>query len=220
MKTLDFEARTAVAKECIQRLCDISGLRSDANRKTDPRISQMIGTSPSLDHAGTNVQLTITSLWLKLSDLDFGKAVFVFEMPNISFASGGDPSLQDYVAFVAKSKTLSRACYVMECKGGLAQDVIMTIGQAFELRYYFFVKFMLRVETVYLFDLTNFLCRFKEYLRKRPVARPPPISMIPTVQDVRQTNEVEYYNDLPGKTPPEFSPVQKSRLHKGMNENT
>ena len=138
MKTLDFEARTAVAKECIQRLCDISGLRSDANRKTDPRISQMIGTSPSLDHAGTNVQLTITSLWLKLSDLDFGKAVFVFEMPNISFASGGDPSLQDYVAFVAKSKTLSRACYVMECKGGLAQDVIMTIGQAFELRYYFF----------------------------------------------------------------------------------
>ena len=66
----------------------------------------------------------------------------------------------------------------------------------------------------------DFFYRFKEYLRKRPVARPPPISMIPTVQDVRQTNEVEYYNDLPGKTPPEFSPVQKSRLHKGMYENT
>ena len=54
----------------------------------------MIGTSPSLDHAATNVQLTITSLWLKLSDLDSGKAVYVFEMPNISFASGGDPYLQ------------------------------------------------------------------------------------------------------------------------------
>ena len=50
------------------------------------------------------------------------------------------------------------------------------------------------------------------------MARPPPISMIPTVQDVRQTNEVEYYNDLPGKTPPEFSPVQKSRLHKGIRK--
>ena len=95
----------------------------------------MIGTSPSLDHAATNVQLTITSLWLKLSDLDSGKAVYVFEMPNISFASGGDPYLQDYVAFVAKSKSINRACYVMECKGGIAQDVIMTIGQAFELRY-------------------------------------------------------------------------------------
>ena len=50
------------------------------------------------------------------------------------FQKIGDPYLQDYVAFVAKSKTLNRACYVMECKGGIAQDVIMTIGQAFELR--------------------------------------------------------------------------------------
>ena len=35
------------------------------------------------------------------------------------------------------------------------------------------------------------------------------------VPDTRRPDEVEYYNDLPGKTPPEFSPVQKSRLHKG-----
>lgn len=39
MKTLDFEARTAVAKECIHRLCGIPGARSaDTNtRKSDPR---------------------------------------------------------------------------------------------------------------------------------------------------------------------------------------
>ena len=41
MKTLDFEARTAVAKECIHRLCGISGTRAD--RKSDSRINQMIG---------------------------------------------------------------------------------------------------------------------------------------------------------------------------------
>lgn len=29
--------------------------------------------------------------------------------------------------------------------------------------------------------------------------------------DNKLENDVEYYNDLPGKTPPEFSPVQKSR---------
>lgn len=28
-----------------------------------------------------------------------------------------------------------RACYVLECGGGLAQEVISTIGQAFELRF-------------------------------------------------------------------------------------
>lgn len=56
-------------------------------------------------------------------------------MPNISFASGGDAETLDYVAYVAKDKNNVRSCYVLECGGGLAQEVITTIGQAFELRY-------------------------------------------------------------------------------------
>ena len=55
-------------------------------------------------------------------------------MPNISFASGGDTDTQDYVAYVAKDKHQVRSCFVLECKGGVAQEVITTIGQAFELR--------------------------------------------------------------------------------------
>ena len=56
------------------------------------------------------------------------------EMPNISFASGGDSDTLDFVAYVAKSNNV-RSCFVLECGGGLAQDVITTIGQAFELRF-------------------------------------------------------------------------------------
>lgn len=41
----------------------------------------------------------------------------------------------DFVAYVAKDLHEWRACYVLECGGGLAQDVITTIGQAFELRF-------------------------------------------------------------------------------------
>ena len=41
----------------------------------------------------------------------------------------------DFVAYVAKDAINGRACFVLECGGGLAQDVITTIGQAFELRY-------------------------------------------------------------------------------------
>ena len=41
----------------------------------------------------------------------------------------------DFVAYVAKDAVNGRACYVLECGGGLAQDVITTIGQAFELRF-------------------------------------------------------------------------------------
>jgi len=41
----------------------------------------------------------------------------------------------DFVAYVAKDSNQGRACHVIECGGGLAQDVITTIGQAFELRF-------------------------------------------------------------------------------------
>ena len=130
----------------------------------------MLGPSPpSMEKAGSNVQLTITSLWLKLSDLDSGeviclysylnlysqkrcktlsmneynlptyfihlKPIHVHEMPNISFASGGDTDTLDFVAYVAKDRAGVRSCFVLECGGGIAQDVITTVGQAFELRY-------------------------------------------------------------------------------------
>jgi len=39
----------------------------------------------------------------------------------------------DFVAYVAKDES-GRSCHVIECGDGLAQDVITTIGQAFELR--------------------------------------------------------------------------------------
>ena len=126
----------------------------------------MLGPSaPSMDKAGSNVQLTITSLWLKLSDLDSGEVrhhsnckghkihytcvlhicitlpvlshfqpIHVHEMPNISFASGGDTDTLDFVAYVAKDRAGVRSCFVLECGGGIAQDVITTVGQAFELR--------------------------------------------------------------------------------------
>ena len=63
--------------------------------------------------------------------------IYEHDMPNISFASGGDTDTQDYVAYVAKDKHQVRSCFVLECKGGVAQEVITTIGQAFELRYFF-----------------------------------------------------------------------------------
>ena len=126
----------------------------------------MLGPSPpSMEKAGSNVQLTITSLWLKLSDLDSGdvshneryiikierkkhiksqlkfltfysffQPIHVHEMPNISFASGGDTDTLDFVAYVAKDRAGVRSCFVLECGGGIAQDVITTVGQAFELR--------------------------------------------------------------------------------------
>lgn len=197
MKVLDFDTRSAIAKECINRLSESTNGRVEPSSgkpttTTNPRIARMLSDTPVLDKAGANVQLTITSLWLKLSDLDSGKAIFVHDMPNISFASGGDAEKLDFVAYVAKDRRHVRSCYVLECGGGLAQDVITTIGQAFELR-------------------------FKEFMKRTPIAKPPPLQVITPAprhsldNKLENSSDVEYYNDLPGKTPPEFSPVQKSR---------
>lgn len=46
----------------------------------------------------------------------------------------------DFVAYIAKDINDWRACYVLECGGGLAKDVISTIGQAFELRFKQYMK--------------------------------------------------------------------------------
>ena len=52
--------------------------------------------------ANTSVKLTITSEFLRLSDLDTGQAILSHTMPNVSFASGGDADTADYIAYVGK----------------------------------------------------------------------------------------------------------------------
>ena len=54
-------------------MCEAANLKTvDKKRRPDRKIVSMLGEAPSMDQAGVNVQLTITSLWLKLSDLDTG----------------------------------------------------------------------------------------------------------------------------------------------------
>jgi hypothetical protein len=55
------------------------------------------------------------------------------------------------------------------------------------------------------------------------VTKPPPLQVVPTPRtslDHHQhhqsrPDDVEYYNDLPGKTPPAFSPGHKQRTARG-----
>ena len=156
-------------------MCEGESGPNNNRGRADPKLSRMLGQRVSLSPATSNVQLTITSVCLKLSDLDTGRVIHQHEMPNISFASGGDSDTLDYIAYVAKDSSGGRGCYVLECSGGLAQDVITTIGQAFELR-------------------------FKEFLRKSGSNKPPPL---PTLHHSNlRPDDPEYYNDLPGQEPP------------------
>lgn len=115
-----------------------------------------------MKNAGTNISLTVSSSFLTLVNADKRELIAKHDMPKISFASGGDADTLDFVAYVAKDDRDWRACFVLECGGGQAQDLIATIGQAFELRY-------------------------NEFVSKPLISFP----------------DQEYYNDMPGKTPPE-----------------
>uniref|UniRef100_A0A8C8SSM8 SHC adaptor protein 4 n=1 Tax=Pelusios castaneus TaxID=367368 RepID=A0A8C8SSM8_9SAUR len=96
-----------------------------------------------------------------------------------SSLSSGDTT--DYVAYVAKDPVNQRACHILECPNGMAQDVINTIGQAFELR-------------------------FKQYLKN-----PSPLitssesevmNLDGSAWNTQEREEHEYYNEIPGKEPP------------------
>ncbi|XP_059048158.1 SHC-transforming protein 1 [Achroia grisella] len=194
MKKLDFETRSQVAKECIARVCAAAGLRSaDKKRRVSQAAARALAAKPRMSHTGENVALTVSSRAITLAALEGGETVARHEMPRVSFASGGDSDSLDFVAYVAKSAppTEWRACYVLECGGRLAQDVIATIGQAFELR-------------------------FKEFLTKPSLlnVNGSRSSGNEAIATAAALEDREYYNDLPDKMPPEPEPAPAPPPHR------
>lgn len=116
-------------------MCEAAGLKTSKKRRVDKKILQCISDVPHMKNAGTNVTLSVSSKSLTLISHENGDIIARHEMPRISFASGGDTETLDFVSYVAKDAQDWRACFVLECGMGQAQELIATIGQAFELRY-------------------------------------------------------------------------------------
>ncbi|CAH2000297.1 unnamed protein product [Acanthoscelides obtectus] len=182
MKQLDFKTRSSVAKECINRVCETLKLKTaDKKKKVDKKVLRAIAETPNLRYAGSNVNLNISSISLTLTSLDTSQIIASHEMPRISFASGGDADTLDFVGYIAKDENDLRACYVLECGGGLAKDVIATIGQAFELR-------------------------FQQFTNKSPMMCDLGTTMGSISSAMGGDGDKDYYNDLPGKVPPDVEP--------------
>ncbi|GJQ87814.1 hypothetical protein Trydic_g18665 [Trypoxylus dichotomus] len=155
-KLLDFKTRSTVAKVCISKVSEAAGLKTpDKRSKIDRNVLRAIAEEPRMEHAGTNVNMNVSSSKLTLTSLETNQIIASHDMPCISFAS-------DF-----------RACYVLECGGGLAKDVISTIGQAFELRY-------------------------------MQSCKPSNIGLATGFSSVSSESDIDYYNDLPGKVPPDL----------------
>uniref|UniRef100_A0A9L0S2S4 SHC adaptor protein 4 n=1 Tax=Equus caballus TaxID=9796 RepID=A0A9L0S2S4_HORSE len=139
-------------------------------------LSTVLGKS-NLQFSGMKIKLTISTCSLTLMNLDNQQIIANHHMQSISFASGGDPDTTDYVAYVAKDPVNQRACHILECRNGMAQDVINTIGQAFELR-------------------------FKQYLKNPSLNTSCESEEVHLDGHAEEREDHEYYNEIPGKQPP------------------
>ncbi|XP_074956513.1 SHC-transforming protein 4 isoform X2 [Phalacrocorax aristotelis] len=183
MRSLDFGTRTQVTREAISRLCEAVPGTNGAIKKRKPPVkflSSILGKS-NLQFSGVNIKLTISTSSLTLINVDTQQIIANHHMQSISFASGGDPDTTDYVAYVAKDPVNQRACHILECPNGMAQEVINTIGQAFELR-------------------------FKQYLKNPSSLVMPNESEAANANgsagNSQEREDHEYYNEIPGKEPP------------------
>ncbi|XP_037651798.1 SHC-transforming protein 4-like isoform X3 [Sebastes umbrosus] len=190
MRTLDFDTRMKVTREAISRLCE---------RTSAVKTKRFSGSRIILTVSTDSVTLIAASSLQKIAH---------HPMHAISFASGGDPDMADYIAYVAKDLVNRRACHILECPRGRAGEVINSIGQAFETR-------------------------FRQLLNHTPS----PLSNNPrsavrichkwspeeaiTDQKAKQDGEVskhrDYYNVIPGKTPPAGG-VEDLRITKEENK--
>ncbi|KFV46471.1 SHC-transforming protein 3, partial [Tyto alba] len=188
MRSLDFSTRTQIAREAISRVCEAMPGTKGAFKKRKPPskvLSSILGKS-NLQFAGMSIMLNISTTSLNLMTPDTKQIIANHHMQSISFASGGDPDTTDYVAYVAKDPVNRRACHILECCDGLAQDVISTIGQAFELRFKQYLRCPSKIPTFHDSKALTFLQNADE----------------PGMEEDNETTEHPYYNNIPNKMPP------------------
>ncbi|XP_053076248.1 SHC-transforming protein 2 isoform X1 [Acinonyx jubatus] len=191
MRSLDFNTRTQVTREAINRLHEaVPGIRGSWKKKAqhcplpcpqapNKALASILGKT-NLRFAGMSIAVSISTDGLNLSVPATRQVIANHHMQSISFASGGDTDMTDYVAYVAKDPINQRACHILECCEGLAQSIISTVGQAFELR-------------------------FKQYLHSPPRVVLPPERLTRPEESAwgdEEETEHNYYNSIPGKEPP------------------
>ncbi|XP_072848471.1 SHC-transforming protein 3 [Pogona vitticeps] len=183
MRSLDFNTRTQITREAISLVCEavLEAKGTFKKRKAPSKVLSSILGKSNLQFAGMDITLNISTTSLNLITPDSKQIIANHHMQSISFASGVDVDTTDYVAYVAKDPVNRRACHILECCDGLAQDIISTIGQAFELR-------------------------FKQYLQC-PSKIPALHDRMQSLDELWMEEDVEpaehpYYNSIPNKIPP------------------
>lgn len=134
MKTLSHISRSELAQESIRRLCEANNIIRNFNKKNSQLIDDMLENEPNLSHSGTEVRLRVDSSHFNVISKEGERVIVKHEMPNVSFASSGDPDTVGFVAYVGTDEKYGRACFVLKCGYDTAQDLLETIRRSFQQR--------------------------------------------------------------------------------------
>ncbi|EGD73348.1 hypothetical protein PTSG_05060 [Salpingoeca rosetta] len=137
MRTMDFNTRTEVTREAIKLVCEAAGLLPPKKRKVSQIVKETLTHDPLVRN--WDVKFTISTGGIALVVVQTNEVIANHIMPAISFATGGSSHDYTTLAYVAKDSRNVRECHVFECSD-MAQEIMATIGQAFELRYKAFLK--------------------------------------------------------------------------------
>ncbi|XP_035538149.1 SHC-transforming protein 1-like [Morone saxatilis] len=209
MRTLDFDARMQVTREAISRLCERTSAKTAVKTKRPvcKGLSAVLGQI-NLQFSGSRVILAVSTDSVTLIAASSLQKIAHHPMQAISFASGGDPDMADYIAYVAKDLFNQRACHILECPQGGASEVINSIGQAFETRFR------------QLLSHSPSLPSNNPRSSVRICHKWSPEETI-TDQKAKQEGEVskhpDYYNVVPGKMPPHGG-IEDLRLTREENK--
>ncbi|XP_024150596.1 SHC-transforming protein 3 [Oryzias melastigma] len=189
MRTLDFDTRMQVTREAISRLCEKTSVKTavKTKRAASKGPSAVLGEI-NMQFSGSRVILTVSTNSVTLMAASTLQRIAHHPMQAISFASGGDPDMTDYVAYVAKDLFNKRACHILECPHGRASEVLNSIGQAFETRFR------------QLLSQTSTLLSTRSALRICPKRSPEETTCLKGESDV--SVQPDYYNVNPAKDLP------------------
>ncbi|XP_067352015.1 SHC-transforming protein 1-like isoform X3 [Channa argus] len=188
MRTLDFDTRIQVTREAISRLCEKTSTKTSMTTKRPvcKGLPAVLGQI-NLRFSGSRIILTVSTDSVTLIAASSYQIAY-HPMQAISFASGGDSDMEDYIAYVAKDLANRRACHILECPQGGASEVIHSIGQAFETRF------------------RELLSQTPSFLSTKPRSAMTICHKWRTDQQAKPGGEVrehhDYHNVIPEKTPP------------------
>ncbi|KAM4602959.1 SHC-transforming protein 1-like [Polymixia lowei] len=209
MRALDFDTRMQVTREAMSRLYEsTSGAKTavKSKRPLHKGLSAVLGQS-NLQFSGSSVILSVSTDSVTLTTACSLQTVAHHPMQSISFASGGDPDMADFIAYVAKDPDNQRACHILKCSRGRACEVINSIGQAFEARF----RQLLSQTSSVPPTLPRSAAGISDWN---------PEETIKDHQDKEgheHNGRHDYYNEIPGKTPPPGG-IQDMRISRGANE--